>query len=201
MEALVPELEPAPQPTSATCASPSHGSGTRRTRACAVAAAALAVPHAERIDPARRGNPKVFMREIAEVHATLFDEQPEAYGADVARKIGECRGHGRGGRRRDSVRASYRDEAAALLEGFDPPQTPTRARGTDVRGGGGRPLRAGITSFTNPFNVLGWFTALPCALPSTACPPGPAVGHPAAFVPGAGAVFEASSRRRCRNRR
>src|SRR5262249_11204438 len=56
-----------------------------------VEAAAACFPNRERIDfPRAEGNLKIFMREIAEVHATLFEEQPEAYGDDVARKVRMC---------------------------------------------------------------------------------------------------------------
>jgi hypothetical protein len=56
-----------------------------------VEAAAALFPQRERIDfPRGRGNLKVFMREIAEVHATLFAEQPEAYGATSRARSGSA---------------------------------------------------------------------------------------------------------------
>jgi aspartyl-tRNA(Asn)/glutamyl-tRNA(Gln) amidotransferase subunit A len=167
LEALVPEFEPAPRP----------GLGDLRVavawlddaeagvRARIEAAAAL-FPNRERIDfPHGRGNLKVFMREIAEVHETLFAEQPDAYGADVARKIGQCLAVTDGEvAEAERVRASYRDEAAMLLDGFDLLVTPTQGFvAPTYQEAADDSLRAGITSFTNPFNALGWpALALPC---------------------------------------
>src|SRR4051794_10530635 len=167
MEALVPEFEPAPQPALddlrvavAWIDDASDGIGLR------VEAAAACFPNRERVDfPRGRGNLKVFMREIAEVHETLFAEHAEAYGADVARKIRECLAVTDAEfAEAERVRASYRDEAAALLDGYDlllaPTQgfvAPTYEEADDDA------LRGTITSFTNPFNALGWpALALPC---------------------------------------
>src|SRR5262249_35126546 len=129
LEALVPEFEPAPQPSLddlrvAVAWLDDADDGVRER----VATAAAAFPHAERIEfPRGRGNLKVFMREIAEVHATLFAEQPEAYGADVARKIREClEVTDAEVAEAERVRAAYRDEAAMLLDGFDLLVTPAQ---------------------------------------------------------------------------
>ncbi|MDP9344361.1 MAG: amidase family protein, partial [Actinomycetota bacterium] len=61
-------------------------------------------------------------------------------------------------------RASYRDEAASLLEGFDLLLTPTQGFvAPTYEDAADDSLRLGITRFTNPFNALGWpALALPC---------------------------------------
>ena len=105
------------------------------------------------------------MREIAEVHATLYEEQPDAYGHDVARKVRECLAltdaEFREGER---ARASFRDEAAERLDGFDLLLTPTQGFvAPTYEDAADDSLRLGITRFTNPFNALGWpALALPC---------------------------------------
>jgi Asp-tRNA(Asn)/Glu-tRNA(Gln) amidotransferase A subunit family amidase len=105
------------------------------------------------------------MREIAEVHETLFAEHEEAYGADVARKVRECLAVSDAEVAvAERVRASYRDEAAELLEGYDLLLTPTQGFvAPTYEEAADDSLRGTITSFTNPFNALGWpALALPC---------------------------------------
>jgi Asp-tRNA(Asn)/Glu-tRNA(Gln) amidotransferase A subunit family amidase len=167
MEALVPQFEPAPQPAlgdlRVAVAWLDDASDRIRER---VEAAAACFPNRERVDfPRGRGNLKVFMREIAEVHETLFAEHAEAYGADVARKIRECLAVTDAElREAERVRASYRDEAAALLDGYDLLLTPTQGFvAPTYEEAADDALRGTITSFTNPFNALGWpALALPC---------------------------------------
>jgi len=199
LEALVPEFEPAPQPALddlrvAVAWLDDADDGVRAR----VEAAAAAFPHAERIDfPRGRGNLKVFMREIAEVHATLFAEQPDAYGADVARKIREClEVTDSEVAEAERVRAAYRDEAATLLEGFDLLVTPTQGSvAPTYEQAADDSLRAGITSFTNPFNALGWpALALPCGTAEDGLPASvQLIGLPGsdASVLAAGAALEA----------
>ena len=167
-----------------------------------VEAAASLFPHRELVDfPRRRGNLKVFMREIAEVHETLFAEQPDAYGADVARKIRECLAVSDAEvAEAERVRASYRDEAAALLEGFDLLLTPTQGFvAPTYEEAADDSLRAGITGFTNPFNALGWpALALPCGPAEDGLPASvQLVGRPGedAAVLAAGRALEAQVRR------
>jgi aspartyl-tRNA(Asn)/glutamyl-tRNA(Gln) amidotransferase subunit A len=167
MSALAPAFEPAPTLDLAdlhvALAWTDDAEDGVRER---VEAAAARFPHCERIDfPRGQGHLRVFMREVGEVHAALFEEQPEAYGEDVARKLRECLAvtdaelaEG------ERVRASYRDEAAELMDGFDLLLTPTQGfvAPTYVDASDDR-LRLGITRFTNPFNALGWpALALPC---------------------------------------
>jgi aspartyl-tRNA(Asn)/glutamyl-tRNA(Gln) amidotransferase subunit A len=167
MQALVPGFEPSPVPDLsdlrvAVAWLENAEEGVRQR----VEDAAAFFPQRERLDfPRGHGHLKVFMREIAEVHAVLFEEQPEAYGEDVARKVRECLAvtdaEFREGER---VRASLREEAAERLEGFDLLLTPTQGFvAPTYEDAADDSLRLGITRFTNPFNALGWpALALPC---------------------------------------
>ena len=106
-----------------------------------VEAAAARFPHRERIDfPTGRGNLRVFMREIADVHATLFGEEPEAYGEDVARKMRECLAVTDAEfAEAERVRTSFRDEAAQALEELRPaPDSNSGIRCSYLRGRGRR---------------------------------------------------------------
>jgi aspartyl-tRNA(Asn)/glutamyl-tRNA(Gln) amidotransferase subunit A len=163
-----------------------------------VEAAAARFPHRERIDfPTGEGNLRVFMREIAEVHATLFAEQPDAYGEDVARKVRQCLAVTDAElAEAERVRASYRDEAAQLLEGFDLLLTPTQGFvAPTYEDAADDSLRLGITRFTNPFNALGWpALALPCGPAEHGLPASvQLVGRPGAdaLVLAAGSTLEA----------
>jgi Asp-tRNA(Asn)/Glu-tRNA(Gln) amidotransferase A subunit family amidase len=131
-----------------------------------VEAAAARFPAREHVAfPHGEGNLKVFMREIAEVHAALFEDQAEAYGEDLARKIRACLAVTDAEvARAEAVRASYRDEAASRLEGFDLLVTPTQGSVPPTYDDAADDaLRNGIVRFTNPFNALGWpALALPC---------------------------------------
>jgi aspartyl-tRNA(Asn)/glutamyl-tRNA(Gln) amidotransferase subunit A len=167
MQALVPEFEPAPVPELdelrvAVAWTEDAAEGVRRR----VEEAAGLFPRHERLDfPRAQGHLRVFMREIAEVHATLFEEQTEAYGEDVARKLRECLAvTDREFAEAERVRGSFRDEAATLLEGFDLLLTPTQGFvAPSYEDAADDTLRLGITRFTNPFNALGWpALALPC---------------------------------------
>jgi aspartyl-tRNA(Asn)/glutamyl-tRNA(Gln) amidotransferase subunit A len=163
-----------------------------------VEAAAAHFPNRERIDfPRGRGNLKVFMREIAEVHETLFAEHAEAYGADVARKIRECLAVTDAElREAERVRSSYRDEAARLLDGYDLLLTPTQGFvAPTYEEAADDSLRGTITGFTNPFNALGWpALALPCGTAEHGLPASiQLVGRPGedAAVLAAGLALEA----------
>jgi aspartyl-tRNA(Asn)/glutamyl-tRNA(Gln) amidotransferase subunit A len=167
MQALAPALEPAAVPDLgelrvAVAWTEDAEAGVRRR----VEEAAELFPHRERLDfPRGHGHLRVFMREIAEVHATLFEEQPEAYGEDVARKVRECLSVTDAEfREAERVRASYRDEAAERLDGFDLLLTPAQGFvAPTYEAAADDSLRLGITRFTNPFNALGWpALALPC---------------------------------------
>jgi aspartyl-tRNA(Asn)/glutamyl-tRNA(Gln) amidotransferase subunit A len=200
LEALVPEFERAPTPSlgDLRVAVAWLGDADDGVRARVEVAASL-FPHRERVDfPRGRGNLKVFMREIAEVHETLFAEQPDAYGADVARKIRDCLAvtDAEVGEA-ERVRASYRDEAAMLLEGFDLLVTPTQGFvAPTYEEAADDSLRGTITGFTNPFNALGWpALALPCGTAEHGLPASvQLVGRPGedAVVLAAGLAVEAA---------
>src|SRR5437773_620445 len=167
MRALVPGFEPAPEPdladVSIAVAWVEDADAGVRQR---VEAAAALFPDRRQIAfPKGRGHLRVFMREIAEVHATLFAEQPDEYGEDVARKVRDCLAVTDAEvAEAERVRGSYRDEAAQLLEGFDLLVTPTQGFvAPTYEEAADDSLRSSITSFTNPFNALGWpALALPC---------------------------------------
>jgi aspartyl-tRNA(Asn)/glutamyl-tRNA(Gln) amidotransferase subunit A len=199
LKALVPELEPVPRPDlrdiRVAVAWTEDASDGIRGR---VEETAAHFPNRERIDfPRGRGNLKVFMREIAEVHETLFAEHAEAYGADVARKIRECLAVTDAElREAERVRASYRDEAAALLDGYDLLLTPTQGFvAPTYEEAADDALRGTITGFTNPFNALGWpALALPCGTAEHGLPASiQLVGRPGedAVVLAAGLALEA----------
>ncbi|MHB8643189.1 MAG: amidase [Gaiellaceae bacterium] len=129
--------------------------------------AAALFPHCDRIDfPRAQGHVPVFLREIAEVHADLFAEHADEYGEDVAWKLRELcfPVTDRELEEAERVRAAFRGEAAELLEGYDLLLTPAQPFvAPTYEEAAGDALRSVITSFTNPFNALGWpALALPC---------------------------------------
>jgi Asp-tRNA(Asn)/Glu-tRNA(Gln) amidotransferase A subunit family amidase len=140
------------------------------------------------------------MREIAEVHAALFAEQPEAYGEDLQRKIRSCiEVTDAEVAEAERVRASFREEAAGLLDGFDLLLTPTQGFvAPTYEAAADDSLRSSITRFTNPFNALGWpALALPCGSAEHGLPASiQLVGRPGAdaFVLAAGLALEAQVR-------
>ncbi|HEY6054436.1 MAG TPA: amidase family protein, partial [Gaiellaceae bacterium] len=107
----------------------------------------------------------LFMREVADVHAGLYEENREAYGADVARKIERClavtdREADAAARERDRLR----ERALEAVEGLDLVVTPTlpcvAPPAQPVEDDGRRRL---LTRFTFTVNSLGWpALALPC---------------------------------------
>jgi len=199
LEVLAPGFEPMPAPALgelrvAVAWTDEAEEGVRQR----VEAAAACFPHRERIDfPGGKASLLVFMHEIAEVHATLFAEQPDAYGEDVARKVRMCLAVTDAQfAEAERARASYRDEAAELLEGFDLLITPTQGFvAPTYEEAADDSLRLGITRFTNPFNALGWpALALPCGPAEHGLPASvQLVGRPGAdaLVLAAGAALEA----------
>jgi aspartyl-tRNA(Asn)/glutamyl-tRNA(Gln) amidotransferase subunit A len=199
MRALVPGFEPAPPPALAELrvAVGWLERAEMGVRARVEGVAAL-FPQRRDVDfPRGHGHLRVFMREIAEVHETLFAENEEAYGEDVARKVRQCLAvtdaevaEG------ERTRAGLRDEAEQVLEGFDLLLTPTQGFvAPTYEEAADDSLRLGITGFTNPFNALGWpALALPCGPAEHGFPASiQLVGRPGqdAFVLAAGAALEA----------
>jgi aspartyl-tRNA(Asn)/glutamyl-tRNA(Gln) amidotransferase subunit A len=117
--------------------------------------------------PEPEGVGRLFMHEVAGVHAELFPQNAELYGEDLRIKIERCLEVSdaeaeRAARHRDD----YRERVEALLEGFDLVLTPTLPI-VAPRIGAGTPgdlaVRESLISRTFPFNVLGWpALALPC---------------------------------------
>jgi aspartyl-tRNA(Asn)/glutamyl-tRNA(Gln) amidotransferase subunit A len=131
-----------------------------------VAAAAERFPRHRRVefpivDPAENA---LFMREVADVHNGLFPERADEYGENVRSKLERCLevtdGEVEAARR---LRALYREQCEAALEGLDllvTPTVPMVAPAVDVDERAYR--RRGIR-FTYPFNALGWpALAIPC---------------------------------------
>jgi aspartyl-tRNA(Asn)/glutamyl-tRNA(Gln) amidotransferase subunit A len=139
-----------------------------------------------------------FMREVAEVHAPIFAEHRQLYGANVAAKVERCLAvsdadYREACRRRDELREDYGE----LFERFDLLLTPTVPTGPPPADVDELIVRERTISLTYPFNAIGApALALPAAIG------GPAgslqiVGAPGrdALVLAAGALFERLSRR------
>jgi aspartyl-tRNA(Asn)/glutamyl-tRNA(Gln) amidotransferase subunit A len=163
-----------------------------------VEAAASHFPNCEPLDfPHGLGHTTVFLREIAEVHGSLFAEHADEYGEDVAWKLREfCfpvtdAELAEGNRAREELR----DNAERMLEGFDLLLTPTQGFvAPTYEDAANDQLRTGITRFTNPFNALGWpALALPCGTAEDGLPASvQIVGRPGAdaLVLAAGSALE-----------
>jgi aspartyl-tRNA(Asn)/glutamyl-tRNA(Gln) amidotransferase subunit A len=115
--------------------------------------------------PLPEGIGGVFMREVAAILGPLYEDQPEAFGPDVAHKLDDCLrvtdgDYERALRRRDD----YRERVAELAAGFDLLLTPTLPFvAPTVATAGESQVLNGLIRFTYPFNVLGWpALALPC---------------------------------------
>jgi aspartyl-tRNA(Asn)/glutamyl-tRNA(Gln) amidotransferase subunit A len=117
--------------------------------------------------PEPDGVGRLFMHEVAGVHAELFAENADLYGEDVRIKIERClevseaEAASATGRRED-----YRDRVEELLDGFDlvvTPTLPTVAPPLGAGSVGDLEVREALISRTFPFNALGWpALALPC---------------------------------------
>ena len=107
-------------------------------------------PLAESVVPA-------FMREVADVHRDLFDENSELYGENIRGKIERCLALTES-EYLDAVdeRARHREAAEAALDGFDLLLAPTLAAVPKPVGVTEIEIRAQLTQFTFPFNALGW---------------------------------------------
>jgi aspartyl-tRNA(Asn)/glutamyl-tRNA(Gln) amidotransferase subunit A len=117
--------------------------------------------------PKARNSYPVFMREVADVHRDLFAEHADLYGEDVRIKIEFCLAvtdaeFEEGG----GARVRLAGEFEEALDGFDLVLTPTLPTLPPRRGRtapGDLDVREAMTSFTYPFNALGWpVLALPC---------------------------------------
>jgi aspartyl-tRNA(Asn)/glutamyl-tRNA(Gln) amidotransferase subunit A len=113
-------------------------------------ASEIDLPTAEDVVPA-------FMREVADVHRELYEENAELYGENIRGKIERCLAV------TDSefaeagiARARYRERAEVALDGFDLLIAPTLSIAPPPADVVEIEVRAAMTRFTFPFNVLGW---------------------------------------------
>jgi Asp-tRNA(Asn)/Glu-tRNA(Gln) amidotransferase A subunit family amidase len=163
-----------------------------------VAAAASVFTRAREVDfPLPKGVDPVFMREVAEVHAELFAENPDLYGDNVRTKVELCLAV------TDSeyeagvqAREEYREACEAAFAGLDLLLTPTISCPPPSLPADDLEHRKNLIRFTFPFNALGWpVLALPCG-PENALPVSlQLVGRGDALVLAAGELLESSLER------
>jgi aspartyl-tRNA(Asn)/glutamyl-tRNA(Gln) amidotransferase subunit A len=114
--------------------------------------------------PFQDGTYPVFTREAAEVHADLWRDHRDAYGANVAYKIERAMQVGDAAvQAADQARALYRERMAELMADVDLLVTPTLSVVAPPAGVGDLVLREQLLRFTYPFNAIGApALALPC---------------------------------------
>jgi aspartyl-tRNA(Asn)/glutamyl-tRNA(Gln) amidotransferase subunit A len=137
----------------------------------------------------------VFEREVAEIHAELWREQRDRYGASVAHKVERALGVS------DAevgvalrARELYREQLAELMAGVDLVLTPTVAMVAPAAALGEPPVRERMLQLTYPWNVIGApALALPCGPAEDGLPASvQLVGRPGhdRFVLAAGRLLE-----------
>jgi aspartyl-tRNA(Asn)/glutamyl-tRNA(Gln) amidotransferase subunit A len=152
-------------------------------------ARALGVPLCEGTGP-------VFGREVADVHANLWRDHRDEYGASVAAKIERAM------RVTDAelesglrVRELYREQLAELMADLDLVLTPTLAIVAPLAALGELPVRERLLQFTYPWNAIGApALALPCGAAEDGLPASvQLIGRPGedAAILAAGAAVEA----------
>jgi Asp-tRNA(Asn)/Glu-tRNA(Gln) amidotransferase A subunit family amidase len=161
-----------------------------------VAEAAALFPRRREVDLERPRVDALFMREVADVHRELFEEQGELYGEDLAVKIERCLAvTDAEAREAARSRAECRERCDELIEGIDLLLTPTLAVVAPRTGVGDLELRGVLTRNTLPVNALGWpALALPCGTAEDRLPASvQLIGRPGddALVLAAGAELEA----------
>jgi aspartyl-tRNA(Asn)/glutamyl-tRNA(Gln) amidotransferase subunit A len=107
-------------------------------------------PTAEDVVPA-------FMREVADVHRELYAENAELYGENIRGKIDRCLAVTEA--EYDAAVAArdrYRERADAAFDGYDLLIAPTLSIPPPPADVVEVEIRAGLTRYTFPFNVLGW---------------------------------------------
>jgi Asp-tRNA(Asn)/Glu-tRNA(Gln) amidotransferase A subunit family amidase len=112
--------------------------------------------------PERVGS--VFLREVAEVHRTLFRDHASRYGENVRIKIERCLAV-TDDELEEGLRAreAYGELCLKRLEGVDLLLTPTTPFVAPPADADELTMRDAAIRFTFPFNVLGWpALALPC---------------------------------------
>jgi aspartyl-tRNA(Asn)/glutamyl-tRNA(Gln) amidotransferase subunit A len=157
-------------------------------------------PHAQPVElPLDTETSPLFQREVADVHAALYGENPEAYGPDVARKIELClQVSDREADAAARARELLRERTLELLQGVDLVVTPTLpcvappvgSHEDDTR-------RRRLIRFTYTINALGWpALALPCGAAEDGLPASAQlVGRPGddARLLAVGAALEAAA--------
>ena len=160
--------------------------------------AAARIPAVRPVDlPEPGGTFPVFMREVADVHRELYEEQGDLYGENVRLKIERCLAI------TDaevaaavSLRAGYERRMLAVFEGLDLLLTPTLGFVAPAADIDEIATRERFVHFTYPFNLLGWpALALPCGAAEDGLPASiQVIGRPGAdaLVLGAGLALEAA---------
>ncbi|HKU58856.1 MAG TPA: amidase [Gaiellaceae bacterium] len=98
-----------------------------------------------------------FMREVADVHRELFEENAELYGENPRMKIERCLAVTDGEYEAAlRARAEHAERAAAALEGFDLLLAPVLSCPVPAFDCVEVDVRAAVTLYTFPFNALGW---------------------------------------------
>ena len=164
MRALVPGLAAAPAALG-ELASVSPGVSTPiRSSGCASRPQRLAGRGPSRSPSPSRPGPRFFMREVADVHRELYEEQGELYGENVSIKIERCLAVTDAEAAEAAGAAPrYEQQALAALEGLDLLVTPTLAFVAPPADLDELAVRERFVRFTYPFNLLGWpALALPC---------------------------------------
>ena len=163
-----------------------------------VEAAAALFPRARPVEfPLSERIGRLFMREVADVHRSLFAEHADEYGDNVRTKIERSLevtdAEAETARR---AREDYRAAAEHALAGADLLLTPTLALVAPPSGTDDLEIRERMIQFTIPFNTLGWpALALPCGPAEEGLPASiQLVGRPGAdaLVLAAGEALEAA---------
>jgi Asp-tRNA(Asn)/Glu-tRNA(Gln) amidotransferase A subunit family amidase len=112
----------------------------------------------------------LFRREVADIHAGLYEENPDAYGPDVARKLELClQTSDREADAATRARERLRERWLETIAGFDLVLTPTLPCVAPPTGPHeDEERRSRLIRFTYTINALGW--------PALALPIGPAEG-------------------------
>jgi aspartyl-tRNA(Asn)/glutamyl-tRNA(Gln) amidotransferase subunit A len=142
----------------------------------------------------------LFMREVADVHRDLYEEQGELYGENISPKIERCLAvTDTEAAEAAAARRDYELAAQTALDGLDLLLTPTLPFVAPPADIDELATRNRFVRFTFPFNVLGWPTlALPCGAAEDGLPASvQLVGRPGsdALVLAAGLALEAALKR------
>jgi aspartyl-tRNA(Asn)/glutamyl-tRNA(Gln) amidotransferase subunit A len=114
--------------------------------------------------PVEHGSGPLFQREVADVHAELWAEHRDLYGANVARKL-ELAMQVSDAEVEIAVRSreNYREQMAEVMAGADLLLTPTLAMVAPPAALDEPAVRERMLQFTYPFNAIGApALALPC---------------------------------------